>query len=112
MMDLPRELEKQFRARLETFEQEQAMPYVTSIERLAKEEGIEEGLSRGRAEGQRRALEDGIEALLEVRFGDAGAQLLPEIRSLADVRLLQTVLSTLKTAATTEEIRALWIDRL
>ena len=47
MMDLPPALAIQFRAALEQIEEEKKMPYVTSIERLAKEEGREEGILIG-----------------------------------------------------------------
>lgn len=39
MMDLPPELAHQFKSDLELFEQEKNMPYVTSFERIAREEG-------------------------------------------------------------------------
>ncbi len=41
MMGLPPALAIQFRAALEQIEEEKKLPYVTSIERLAKEEGQE-----------------------------------------------------------------------
>ena len=52
MMDLPPALAIQFRAALEQTEEEKKMPYVTSIERLAKEEGREEGQEKGILIGQ------------------------------------------------------------
>ena len=52
MMDLPPALAIQFRAALEQIEEEKKMPYVTSIERLAKEEGREEGREEGILIGQ------------------------------------------------------------
>jgi FMN phosphatase YigB (HAD superfamily) len=38
MMELPDALKQEFRAELEQYEQEKQMPYVTSIEQLAKQE--------------------------------------------------------------------------
>ncbi|MBT3378906.1 MAG: hypothetical protein HN742_18400 [Lentisphaerae bacterium] len=58
VMRLPKPLAIQYRQKLESMEGELQMPYVTSIERLAKEEG--------QLESRR---EDVIEAL-EIRFGD------------------------------------------
>ena len=40
-----------FREELERYEEENQMPYVTSIERLAREEGIEEGIQQGIQQG-------------------------------------------------------------
>jgi hypothetical protein len=61
---------------------------MTSFERLALEEGLLEG----------------IEAILEFRFGAAGVQLLPEVRKLEDVDKIRAVLHALKTA-TLDELR-------
>ena len=38
MVQLPKELEQQCRAEIDRFEEERRMPYVTSFERLAREE--------------------------------------------------------------------------
>ena len=46
MMRLPKELEQQLRQDVRTLEGELAMRYVTSFERLAMEEGIQQGQSR------------------------------------------------------------------
>lgn len=53
MMHLSKDLEQRFRVELEEIEEELQMPYVTSIERLAKEEGREQGRDQGREEGLR-----------------------------------------------------------
>ena len=58
LMRLPEPLAIQYRKEVESIEGEANMPYVTSVERLARKEG--------RAEGRR---EDVIEAL-EIRFGE------------------------------------------
>ena len=51
MMHLRADLEQRFRVELAEFEEQMNMPYVTSIERLAKAEGRTEGRTEGRAEG-------------------------------------------------------------
>jgi hypothetical protein len=43
LLTLPQELEVAFREDLIKFERERTMPYVTSIERLGREEGRQEG---------------------------------------------------------------------
>jgi len=43
LLVLPEELEREFQEDLQRFEQERQMQYVTSVERMAKQEGIEEG---------------------------------------------------------------------
>jgi hypothetical protein len=48
MIDLPLELEQQFTEQLSQYEEEKSMPYVTSVERLAREQGLEQGREQGR----------------------------------------------------------------
>ena len=48
MMRLRPDLDRRFKSELVVFEEELHMPYVTSIERLAREEGREEGREQGR----------------------------------------------------------------
>ena len=48
MMRLRGDLDRRFKQDLVAYEEELHMPYVTSIERLAKKEGREEGLLDGR----------------------------------------------------------------
>jgi len=62
MMGLPEELEIQFRDEVRQLEEEKNMPYVTSIERIGKEEGRNEGRSE-----EREAI---IIILLKTRFGE------------------------------------------
>jgi len=57
MMRLPEDLEIEFRHRLEQYEQEKSMPYITSIERMAKQEGREEGLGHGLLAGKIQMLQ-------------------------------------------------------
>ena len=47
IIDLPVELQKEFRMNLNAIEKEKSMPYVTSVERLAREEGKQEGVVLG-----------------------------------------------------------------
>ena len=72
------------------------MPYVTSIERLARSEGLREG---------RR---ESIESLLRVRFGDEGLKLMPEVREVQDEEVLRAVIKALETATSLDEVRRLW----
>ena len=52
IIDLPVELQKEFRMNLNAIEKEKRMPYVTSVERLAREEGKLEGKLEGIVLGQ------------------------------------------------------------
>ena len=61
LLMLPKGLEKEFKNELVNFEEEQKMPYVTSIERIGREEGREEGKEEGREEGKEEGREEGRE---------------------------------------------------
>lgn len=67
------------------------MPYVTSIERLSRCDGIR--LS--------------MESVLQERFGKAGTDLMPEIRAIYDEAQLLAILKGLLTAANIDEARRL-----
>jgi hypothetical protein len=82
------------------FEQEKQMPFITSVERVAREEG--------RQEGRREELLAGLEVALELKFGAAGLALLPEIKQIAQVDRLKAIQQALRGAATPEELRRLW----
>ncbi|NJK64766.1 MAG: hypothetical protein HC921_20535 [Synechococcaceae cyanobacterium SM2_3_1] len=53
-MTLPPELKRQFREELEQYEAEVKMPLISSMEELAKEEGIQIGKQEGVQEGIQR----------------------------------------------------------
>ena len=99
LMDLPRELETEFWEEIQRFEEERQMPYVTSIERIALERGLEQGEVRG--------LRRGIELGLELKFGEAGLQLLPLVRAVERLDVLQAVQESIRTAPNADEIRDL-----
>ena len=71
---LPAELQKEFRQELRNIEVEKQMPYVTSIERLAMEEGRVEGMESG----SRNILL----LILQARFGTVPESLANHIASL------------------------------
>ena len=65
------------------------MSYVTSFERIARREGLREG----------------IEVALAIRFGDEGLKLMPEIHEIHYLAQLQAILKALGNAASLEEVR-------
>lgn len=69
------------------------MPYITSFEQMAKEEG--------RAEG----LRDGIASVVRLKFGDAGQVLMGDVMKIDDVERLKRLMVSIETAATLEDAR-------
>ncbi len=56
LLELPPNLEISFREELRKIEEINNMPYITSVERLAREEGLEQGLEEGRQEGRQEGI--------------------------------------------------------
>lgn len=83
MMTLPESIESEFKQEIRNFEEDLQMPYVTSVERLARQEGISEGVLQ-----QKR--EDVIE-VLEVRFEELPNELVEKINQIEDLEFLKTL---------------------
>ena len=94
IMELPTEMEIELSEQVAKYQKEKRMPHVSSMERY--------GLYKGRLEG--------IEGMLELKFGETGLHLMPEIREIKDDDKLEAILRAIKTAATPDDVRRLWAD--
>ena len=108
VLELPPVLAERCRDEIYRIQEEKRMPYVTSFERLAKEEGWKQGRQEGREEGWEKGLKRGIRAVLGSRFGDEGLRLMPEIDALRDGNLLETILEQAGRASSPDELRECW----
>lgn len=108
VITLPDSLIQKFKTDLNAIEEQQKMPYVTSIERLGIEKGREEGIEKGIEKGIKTGLKIGIQAVIEARFGEAGLVLIPEIEALDNRTLLESILERAKSVAAPENLRELW----
>ena len=100
LLRLPKETEKIVWKEIEKIERENAMPYVTSVERIGIERGLEMGMEKGFLAG--------IKALLTVKFGEKGIQAYQEIESTGNVEKLNSILNGLEKVTSIEEARRLW----
>jgi hypothetical protein len=110
LMSLPKDEEGRFQQELATYEEERKMTYITSIERM----GIEQGLQQGREEGRLLELLDGIALALELKYGDSHPLLprvLEEVQAIADVERLKAVQAAIRTAPTLEALREVYIAK-
>ena len=86
LMKLPRDLTIKFRTEVDALQQEKAVPYVSSFEQLAREEGIEIGLEKGRLEMLRDTILDNFQS----RFGIvAPPEVAIQIRRISDLNVLK-----------------------
>ncbi len=113
LLRLPQNLSTQFRNELVRIEEELNMPYVTSWERLARQEGRQEGLQKGLQEGLQEGRQEGIlqgavellRQTLEVRFGAVPESLLQKIEQCQDVGALRALHKQALTAGSPDEIQ-------
>ena len=70
VLTLPEALEKIFLEDLREYEKEKKMPYVTSAERIGRQEGIEEGRQEGRQEGKVEGYSDLIQNMKKNDLSD------------------------------------------
>ncbi len=102
-MSLPQELEQEFWQEVIHLEEESRMPYITSVERIGIQKGIEQSQQQ-----MRQILLESIELGLELKFGSEGLSLLPEISLLEDVEQLRAIQAGLRTVSTVEELRRVY----
>ena len=98
IMVLPKELASSFKTELRSYEGANKMRYVTSVERLAKEEGIEEGIERGVLQNNR----DNVIELLATRFGEVPSLTVDSVNKIDNVSVLKTLLKTVITVSSLE----------
>ncbi|MDZ7958913.1 MAG: hypothetical protein RMY34_13695 [Aulosira sp. DedQUE10] len=83
VMVLPKELASSFKTVVRNYEETNRMRYVTSIERLAKEEGIEEGILQNSRES--------VIEVLETRFGEVPSAIVEAINAIEEPSVLKTL---------------------
>lgn len=101
-MALPEYMEEEFWREIREYEEEQEMPYVTSVERIGFRRGVSEGRQLGILEGTLEAIEMG----LSVKFGAKGLRLLPEIRRIRDIDRLNMIKQIIRVTDDLAEVEA------
>lgn len=92
LMDLPPALKELFWREVEQIQEERKMPFVSTPEWV----------------GHKKGLLEGIKSSLDIKFGEAGLALIPEIERIEEPEQLQVVLRAIKGASSPEELRQLW----
>ncbi|HMV46414.1 MAG TPA: DUF4351 domain-containing protein [Blastocatellia bacterium] len=98
-MRLPKEQEKDIQETIFQIEEGKKVPYVTSWERMAKEEGLQAGLQAGLQEGLQEGLQKGLLSsvvlLLSHRFGELSEALQNKLKKLQEEQLRELVVAVL-----------------
>jgi hypothetical protein len=99
LIPLPGELEVEFRRQVAEYEAHKHMPYITSIERLGREEGLQQGRQEGFVAARRKAVLDA----LEIRFGPVPDGIRERIETVQDEPRLRALLKSAIQAISIEE---------
>jgi hypothetical protein len=94
-MELPEPFELQFEKQIKEFEEAGKMTYITTIERRAIEQGIEQG--------RLQTARDIVLEVLALRFPTALQELSGQINQLTEIDWLKTLLRQAVVAGTLEE---------
>lgn len=85
------------------------MPFVTFAEQYYMEKGMKKGFDKGFEDGAEKGrsegLIQGIELALELKFGQAGLDLMAQVRAIQDPARLQEILPAIREAATPDALR-------
>jgi flagellar biosynthesis/type III secretory pathway protein FliH len=116
VLKLPEPQALDFWLQLQEFEEEKRMRYITSVERIGMQQGLEKGLQQGLEQGKQEGIQQGqaemVLRLLNRRFGAVSPRLAGRVRAVPSQRmpdLLDVALtaSVLEEVATTVEALAL-----
>jgi vacuolar-type H+-ATPase subunit F/Vma7 len=99
VMRLPEDLEDRFDEEISRYQEEQQMPYITSIERRA--------MARGELQGRLETAREAVIEVLETRFEVVPQSMVEVINELNDLSVLKSLLRQAATIASLSEFRNL-----
>ncbi|MBX3168598.1 MAG: hypothetical protein KF760_14375 [Candidatus Eremiobacteraeota bacterium] len=106
ILALPKNLEYTFKQELACFEKENNMVYITSIERIGREEGRQEGREQGRKEVRQESCQAVRVAILsrhQQRWGELDSAALANLQAIDDLNRLLQLFGDLMLARSSEE---------
>jgi flagellar biosynthesis/type III secretory pathway protein FliH len=75
---------------------------------IGKEEGFTIGKEEGFVRGQRQELLDNLALMLDLKFGEGAAVLLPDLQQIEDFAVLRAVRDAIKSATSLDDLRAIY----
>lgn len=103
LLPLPESYNARLREALAPVPREFPMSFFAYLRRVTREEGLDEGRKEGRREGLIAAVALG----LDLKFGQQGAALVPEVEKVEDLAVLQAVYDAIKPAQSLDDVRKL-----
>ncbi len=107
LMKLPEELEEAFWQEVQRYEEANRMTYITSVERIGIQKGLEqgrqEGILQGIQQGQIGSVRDSVIEVLEIRFGDVLNDVLEVIGRIENIAILKHLHKKALTASSLQE---------
>lgn len=74
--------------------------WIMTLAEKVRDEGIEQGIEQGIQQG----LLEGITALLEIKFGESGLKLLPELHKVANANRLREIKDAIRVVRDIKEV--------
>jgi hypothetical protein len=103
LVQLPAEQEIELRRKIAEYEAQKHMPYITSIERMGREEGLQQGRQEGLQQGLVAARQKAVHDALEIRFGEVADSIRQRIESIQDEARLRALHKSAIQAGSIEE---------
>lgn len=91
VMHLPKELDASFWQEIRHFEEMRSMPYISSIERIAIEQGLEKGLKQGLQQGLQQGIRRSLMQVLNIRFKLIPEDVISKINNITNTETLETL---------------------
>ena len=76
------------------------------------QQGIQLGIQQGVQQGIQQGVQQGIQLGVEIKFGSKGLTLMPDIRRIQDIKVLNTIHNGLKFVNSPEELRGIYREYL
>ncbi len=92
MMDLPPALKRVFWREVRQIQEGRKMPFISTPEWVGRMDGMLKG----------------IRSSLDIKFGEAGLRLMPEIEAIDEFEKLEAILDAIKATSSPDELRRFW----
>ncbi|MCI0698262.1 hypothetical protein L0337_40430 [candidate division KSB1 bacterium] len=111
IMKLPDERETALYEETKTIEEINAMPYITTAERIGLKRGVEQGLAQGIEQGIEQSLptvHQALATIIKIKFGEAGRNLSERVNQVRSLDTLQQLMAQLEGAQSLSEAEKLF----